>query len=134
MAAYLSPGWFDDVNRAAGADDELAGAIAGASVTIQQVVTDGPAGEVRYWVRLQDGRFEACPGQADGPDATVTQSYDTAVEVSLGRLEVEAAILAGRIRLAGDVSALVRHHAALQQVARSFGEVRRHTTYAGSSA
>ena len=131
MAAYLSPGWFDEVNRAAGADDEMASAIAGAAVTIQQVVTDGPGGEVRYWVRLRDGRFEARPGQADGPDATVTQSYDTAAEVSRGRLEVEAAILAGRIRLAGDVAALVRHQAALQQVARSFDEVRRHTTYAG---
>lgn len=134
MAAYLSPGWFDDVNRAAGADDALAGAIAGAAVTIQQVVTDGPDGEVRYWVRLREGRFEAGPGQADGPDATVTQSYDTAVEVSRGRLEVEAAILAGRIRLAGDVATLVRQQAALQQVARSFDDVRRHTTYADCSA
>lgn len=134
MATYLSPGWFDEVNRAAGADADLAGAIAGGAVTIQQVVTHGPDGEVRYWVRLRDGRFEAGPGQADGPDATVTQSYDTAVEVSRGRLGVEAAILAGRIRLAGDVATLVRHQAALQQVARSFDEVRRHTTYAGCPA
>lgn len=129
MAAYLSPAWFDDVNAAAGHSAEVRATTAGARVTIQQVVTGGPAGDVAYWVRLDDGRVEAGPGRAEDPDATVTQSYETAVALSTGRLEVEAAILGGRIRLAGDVAALVRHHDALAGVAGAFDQVRRRTTY-----
>lgn len=129
MAAYLSAAWFEDVNRAARADERLAGDTAGARVTIQQVVTGGPAGDVRYWVRVDDGVVEAGPGAVEAPDATVTQSYETAVAVSRGELSVEHALLDGRVRLAGDVSALLRHAGALGEVAAAFGEVRDRTTY-----
>jgi alkyl sulfatase BDS1-like metallo-beta-lactamase superfamily hydrolase len=129
VAAYLSAAWFEDVNRAARAGERLAGATAGARVTIQQVVTGGPAGYVRYWVRVDDGVVEAGPGAVEAPDATVTQSYGTAVAVSRGELSVEHALLEGRVRLSGDVSALVRHAAALGEVAAAFGEVRDRTAY-----
>ena len=126
MARYLSQAWFDDVNAAGAAAPEAAQP----TVTIQQVVTGGPEGEVRYWVRVSGAGLEAGPGTAHRADATVTQSYETAVEVSQGRLGVEDAILAGRIRLSGDVALLVRHQAAFQAVAGAFDQVRDRTTYA----
>ena len=130
MAAYLSPAWFDDVNATASADGGLATATAGAHVVLQQVVTGGPAGDVRYWVGVDDGAVEAGAGDAARPDAVVTQSYDTAVAVSRGELTVEEAILAGRARLSGDIGLLVRHQAALLGVAAALGPVRDRTTYA----
>ena len=129
MAAYLSPAWFEDVNEAARSSAELRSATAGARVTIQQVVTGGPTGEVRYWVRLHDGAVEAGPGDTEAPDATVTQSYETAVAVSRGDLAIEEALLEGRVRLGGDVAVLLRHAAALGGVAAAFGQVRDRTTY-----
>ena len=131
MVDYLSPAWLDEVNAAARGSDELRSATAGARVTIQQVVTGAPAGDVRYWVRVDDGRVEAGAGEAGAADATVTQSYETAVEVHRGALDVQGAILAGRVRLSGDVTVLVRHSAALQGVAGAFAEVRQRTTYPG---
>ena len=119
------PGWHPDAR----ADERLARSTAGARVTIQQVVTGGPAGDVRYWVRIDDGAVEAGPGEVEEPDATVTQSYTTAVAVSRGELAVEEALLEGRVRLAGDVSVLLRHAAALGGVAEAFGGVRDRTTY-----
>ncbi len=129
MVVYLSPAWFDEVNRAASASPDVRSATAGVRVTIQQVVTDGPSGTVRYWVRLDDGVVEAGPGDAERPDATVTQSYETAVAVSRGDLAVEAALLEGRVRLTGDVGVLLRHAAALGGVGAAFGQVRDRTTY-----
>ena len=130
MAAYLSPAWFDDVNATARADASLPTATAGVHLVLQQVVSDGPAGDVRYWVRVEDGTVEAGPGAAPRPDAVVTQSYDTAVAVSRGALTVEGALLAGRTRLSGDIGLLVRHQAALLGVAAALGPVRERTTYA----
>lgn len=123
MAAYLSPAWFDEVNSAARGDDDLHSSTAGACVTIQQVVAGGPDGDVRYWVRLDDGRVEAGPGGAEGADATVTQSYDTAVAVYRGELAVEEALLAGRIRLRGDMGVLLRNQVALRGAARALAAV-----------
>jgi hypothetical protein len=129
VAAYLSPAWFDEVNDAARTSDELRSVTAGARVVIQQVVVGGPEGEVRYWMRLDDGTVMAAPGDAEQPDATVTQSYDTAVAVNRGELEVETALLDGRIRLTGDVGALLQNQSALHGVASAFGAVRDRTTY-----
>lgn len=129
MAAYLSSAWFDDLNELARADVGLRTATAGARVIIQQVVTGGPGGDVRYWVRLDDGLVEAAPGEATQADATVTQSYPTAVALSRGELRVQDALLAGQARLTGDVGALVRHQAALQAVATALATVHSRTTY-----
>lgn len=129
MAAYLSAAWFEDVNRVARADGELARTTAGARVTIQQIVWAGPTGDTRYWVQIDDGVVEVGSGEAPGADATVAQSFETAVAVSRGDLPVEQALAEGRIRLSGDVSVLLRHAAALGGVAAAFGEVRTRTTY-----
>ena len=126
---YLSPRWFEEVNQAACTSAELRAATAGARVTIQQVVVDGPEGDVRYWVRVDDGTVEAGRGDAHDADATVSQSYETAVAVSRGDLGVEAALQAGRIRLSGDIAVLVRHQAALGAVGGALGAVRDRTTY-----
>jgi len=129
VAAYLSPAWFDDVNATARADASLPTATAGVHLVLQQVVSGGPAGDVRYWVRVDDGAVDAGPGEAPHPDAVVTQSYDTAVAVSRGALTVEGALLAGLARLSGDIGLLVRHQAALLCVAAALGPVRERTTY-----
>ena len=129
MAGYLSRAWFDEVNGAARASADLRSLTTGTHVTIQQVVTGAPSGDVRYWVRIDNGAVEARPGLAGSADATVTQSYDTAVAVSRGELAVEHALLDGRIRVAGDVRALLRHAGALGGVAAAFGQVRDRTSY-----
>ena len=130
LAAYLSQGWFDDANEVARGDGRLRAATAGARVTIQQVVTGGPDGDVPYWVRVDDGSVETGPGRAAAPDATVSQSYATAAALSRGELSVEDALLAGRARITGDVAALVRHQTALLHVATALDHVRARTTYA----
>ena len=133
VARYLSESWFDEVNEAAGASASLKEATAGVRLVIQQVVTGGPDGEVRYWLRMEDGTVEGRLGDAEAagvePDATFTQSYRTAVAVSRGELRAEDALLAGRIRLRGDLGVLVRHQAALAGLADAFTDLRRRTEY-----
>lgn len=129
MAAYLSPAWFAEVDEMAKAGMRLHPERAAGRLTIQQIVTGGASGEVRYWVRVDDGRVHFGTGAAEAPDATVTQSYETAAAISRGELGVEAAILAGRIRLSGDVGVLVQHQATLHGVAGAFEALRARTTY-----
>lgn len=129
MPRYLSPQWFEEVNAATRPEGQAADTTGAARLTLQQVVTGAPEGEVRYWVRVRDGSVEAGLGEAAEADATVSQSYDTAVAVVTGQLSVQAALMAGRIRLSGRISALVDQHEALEGIDAAFADVRRRTTY-----
>ena len=129
VARYLSPAWFEEVNAAA-RRSPLAGARAsGARLTVQQVVTDGPEGEVRYWVHLEEGVVRTGLGNAPDADATVRQSYQTAVALVTGELSVQSALMAGRVRLSGDVGALLDHQEVLGEAGAAFADVHRHTSY-----
>lgn len=133
MAQYLSQGWLDEVNEAARNSDALKAATAGVCLTLQQVVTGLPEGEVRYWLRIDDGTVQTGLGTAAdaeaSPDATVTQSYQTAVAVLRGELSTEEAFLNGRIRLRGDIGVLVRHQNVLNNLGQAFREVHSRTEY-----
>lgn len=134
MARYLSQAWFDEVNEVARSSQELREATAGTRLTVQQVVTDGPDGEVRYWLSVDDGSVEVHVGElgaAEGEaDATVSQTYETAAAVSRGELRTEEAFLAGHIRLRGNIPLLLTHQATLNSLGQAFAQVRRHTEYA----
>ncbi|HEX2064959.1 MAG TPA: SCP2 sterol-binding domain-containing protein [Acidimicrobiales bacterium] len=129
VARYLSAEWFDDVNQAARNSPELAEATRNVHLTLQQVVTGGPEGDVRYWVTVDGGHVEAGLGRVPDPDVTVTQSYETAVAVSTGSLGARAAVMDGRVRLSGDTAALREHHEALAGLDALFAPVRARTRY-----
>jgi putative sterol carrier protein len=127
MARYLSPEWFDDLNAAARQRSEP---VPGSTrLTLQQVVTDGPDGEVRYWVRLDGGTVRAELGEAESPDAVISQSYDTAVGLVRGDVRVQTALMSGDIRLAGDIATLVDRQEELRGLDAAFTDLRGRTSY-----
>lgn len=96
-------------------------------------MTGGPDGDLRYWVHIEDGSVRAVLGDAEAaqldPDATVTESYETAAAVNRGELSTEDAFLEGRIRLRGDIAVLLRHQSVLNMLGEAFAEVRSRTEY-----
>jgi alkyl sulfatase BDS1-like metallo-beta-lactamase superfamily hydrolase len=128
VARYLTPEWFEELNSAARSDEVRAAAV-GARLSLQQIVTGGPGGDVRYWVRLDDGTVEAGLGDAEDRDATVTQSWDTAVAVMAGDLDVQTALMRGQVRISGNVAPLIEAQAAMEAVTAAFQRVRQGTSY-----
>lgn len=129
MARYLSPEWFEDVNAAAPQRPATEDAARPAHLTLQQVVTGSPDGDVRYWVSVGGGQMAAGLGEADDPDATISQSYQTAVAVVTGQLRVQTALMSGQIRLAGDIGALIEHQEALHGLDTALAGVLARTSY-----
>ena len=130
VARFLSPEWFDDVNAAAAGDDVAAAVTPGLRLVVQQVVTDGPDGDVRYAVRIEDGHMSVVPGEADDADVTVTEDHATATAVSRGELAAPVAFMTGRIRVSGDTRVLLHAQPALHRIDTLFASVRERTTYA----
>lgn len=124
MAQYLSQGWLDELNQAAGGQMGE-----GPVLTIQQVVSDSPAGEIRYTVRVGTAGVHATLGDAPDADVTISQSYATAAALARGELSTHAAFLAGRVRLAGAVTALLEHAGDLAGLDAALAPVRARTTY-----
>ncbi len=128
MARYLSAEWLDDLNGAAAQRSDPAPA-GPARLSLQQVVTGGPDGEVRFWIRLDGGRVTAGLGEATSPDAVISQSYDTAVGVVRGDVRVQTALMSGEIRLAGNIATIVDHQEALRGLDATFSDLRGRTSY-----
>src|SRR5580765_3025911 len=111
MARYLSDEWFAQLNAAAGGG--LHGATAGEKLVVQHVVTGGPDGDVMFHVDIHDGTVTFASGPAPSAAVTFTQDYATAAAIGRGELSAQRAFMAGQLRVAGDLPALVEHHDAL---------------------
>ncbi|MGI9120418.1 MAG: SCP2 sterol-binding domain-containing protein [Acidimicrobiales bacterium] len=129
MARFLSPQWLDDAAACAAASPELAGATVGVRLRVQQVVTGGPDGEVRYSVSINDGQVELCSGFQPDADVTFVADWATAVAMATGTVAAQEAFTTGRLQVRGDIDALLRHGPALVGLDAVFASVREQTTY-----
>jgi hypothetical protein len=145
MARYLSPEWVHSFDAALGALD-LTEAIAAAgegsllaadgSFAVAQVVegvpgeadgagTGGATGTVRTVLTIAEGHAHLAldpDGTAsDAADVTMLLGYADALAMARGELEPADALASGRIRVRGDLSALVAAQAVLQAASAQIG-------------
>jgi len=126
MARYLSPEWVAAFDAALGALDlsdavEAAGAgslaAADGTFSVAQLVTGvpggpdgtGPEAEVRVVLTVAGGRARLVldPGHAVPSTATIVLGYADALAMARGELDPADALAAGRVRVRGDLAALV---------------------------
>lgn len=125
MARFLSQEWIDDITAAA-AGVELP---AEASIVVGQLVTDAPDGDVSYRFGFTDGHLDVKLAPVDDADIVLIQDYATAVAIARGELAAQEAVADGRLKLRGDVGALVRNGPAVAATAAIFARVRDRTTF-----
>jgi hypothetical protein len=134
VARYLSPQWVQSFDAALGSLD-LTEAIAAAGVgsllaadgafAVAQVVEGAPDGTVRTVLTIAEGRAHLAldpDGTAsDSAEVTMLLGYADALAMARGELEPADALAAGRIRVRGDLSALVAAQAVLQAASALLG-------------
>ena len=98
-------------------------------MVLGQVVTGAPQGEVRYQLRITGGQITIDDKPPDGTDATFTEDYATAVALFRGELSPQDALMAGRIKVAGNMAAIMANQTALAALGPLFADVRSATTY-----
>lgn len=112
---FLSPEWAEAVKVELNGNEAFRSAAASASATIQQVITTSE-GETHYWIKIADGAIDLGVGDVEGPDATITQSYDTAVKLAKSELNAVTAFMTGQIKIAGNMGLLLGLQGALAQL------------------
>ena len=78
---FLSDEWAQALKTELNASDSFKEAATGKTATIQQVISGG-GDEIHYWISLADGAIDMGIGDADTPDATITESYEVAVALA----------------------------------------------------
>jgi hypothetical protein len=137
MARFLSPAWFAEVASLGPTRPAPARAGGTAELVLEQVVRDTPDGEVRYRVVVAGGSaYIEGPaagvntnGGSAAPDLTITCDWATATAMAQGELSTHAALLAGRLRVKGNMARLAGRSAALNGLDPVPPQVRRQTTY-----
>lgn len=124
MAKFLTQEWGDEVREALNSSDTVKNAIQGVDLTVQQVVTDVPdEGEVKYWTQFKDGEVNGEIGEADNPDVTISQNYETAAAMNKGELNAQAAFMQGKLKVTGNMGKLLQNQGALQAIGPVMAEV-----------
>jgi putative sterol carrier protein len=129
MVGYLSDAWMHELDTAAKASERLRTAVAGVQLTVQQVIKDGPDGDVTFHLDIADGDVSVAQGVAADPDVTFTQDHATAVAIGRGELSAQAAFMAGRLRVGGNVALLMEQQRAFSGIDDVFADVRGRTSY-----
>jgi len=125
VARFLSPAWVAEL-AAAAADVE---APAEEVMTVRQVVVDSADEPVTWALRVAGGRVAVDADGAAHADVTLTTDRATATALARGDLAVADAFMAGRLRVAGDLSTLLRAGGVLGAVEAAFASVRARTTW-----
>ena len=112
---FLSPEWAEALKAQLNGSDAFKQAAQGQHATIQQVIS-GPDGETHYWIRVTDGAIDMGLGQAEDPDATISESYDTAVSLAKSQLSPVTAFMTGQIKVTGNMGLLLGMQGVLSQL------------------
>lgn len=137
MPRYLTPEWVESFDRALGAldlSDAVAAAGAGSLAaadgrfSVVQVVTGVPddvaaGGEVHLVLTVAEGqaRLALDPAKSVGGTATIVLGYPEALAMAQGALDPADALAAGRVRVRGDLAALVAGQDVLAEAAARLG-------------
>jgi putative sterol carrier protein len=112
---FLSPEWAEQVKVALNADDAFRSAAASSSARLLQIIA-GPEGETRYWITIGEGAIDMGLGALESPDATISQSYETAVALARSELSPVTAFMTGKIKVQGNMGLLLGLQGALSRL------------------
>jgi SCP-2 sterol transfer family len=138
MPRYLSPEWVESFDAALGAldlSDAVAAAGAGSLAaadgrfSVVQIVTGVPedvqagGGDVHLVLTVAEGkaRLGLDPAGTVGGTATIVLGYAEALAMARGELDPADALAAGRVRVRGDLAALVAGQDVLAEAAARLG-------------
>lgn len=125
MAEFLSDAWIEDLTAAA----TTTTLPADLHLVIQQVVLDEAGEERAFTVRIADGAVTVSPGQASDAEVTFTQDRATAAAIAQGELSAQAAFMAGRLRVGGDLRLVMERARELSVVSDVFAQARATTSW-----
>ena len=128
VVQYLSDEWISAVAQEIATDATIKVAAVEHSVSISQLVTGTPFGDVSYHLVCRDGAVSFKKGAASS-DVLFTQTYATAVGVATGSINAADAFINGHVRFQGDHQRLIDAQPLFGALDAVFARVRLRTAF-----
>lgn len=128
VVRYLSDEWISAVAQEIATDKALKIAAAAPSVSVTQLVTGTPFGDVTYHLVYRDGAVSFKKGAAPS-DVVFTQTYATAVGVATGNINAADAFINGHVQFQGDHQRLIDAQPFFAALDAVFARVRLRTAF-----
>ena len=119
MAQFLSDEYLANATDALAAHSGFGAAIANTELALQFNVSDAPDGEITYYITVSDGAAQMASGTLADADVTISNTYDTAVDISKGDLNTQMAFMTGKLKVEGNMAKLLMNQAMLGEFAEA---------------
>jgi hypothetical protein len=123
VAEFLTREWVDELDAAARRAARFETDAGGTPFTIELRVGGAPSGEFVYQMTVSDGAARFAVGSPGAPDLVVLLDAGSAARIRSGEENVQDALLAGALKVRGDLEGLVGRASALAAVGAVFGEL-----------
>jgi putative sterol carrier protein len=120
---FLSDEHLAAATEALNANEDFVNSIANIDMGLQFHVTEGPGGDIDYYLKVGDGAATMTPGELDSPDVSITSSHETALALFTGELNTQMAFMTGKIKVAGNMAVLMMNQAVISKWAATVGDV-----------
>lgn len=120
---FLSDEWVEELKERLNSSESFRKNAGDAKATLQQVITGGPEGERRYWIKITDGQIDMGPGDVEQPDATITQDYDTASAMARSEVSPVSAFMTGKLQVNGSMMLLMQLQGAISELPKAMDEM-----------
>ena len=104
---FLSDDHMAAATAALAADGDFANSITNINMGLQFEVTEGPSGDINYYLTVADGSATMEIGELDGADVSISSTYETAAAMFKGELNTQMAFMTGKIKVAGNMAVLM---------------------------
>jgi putative sterol carrier protein len=104
---FLSEDHMAAATAALQADDDFVTSIANINMGLQFQVTDGPRGDIDYYLTVGEGAATMALGELEGADVSISSTYETAEALFTGDLNTQMAFMTGKIKVAGNMAILM---------------------------
>jgi putative sterol carrier protein len=115
VAKFLSEEFMTEASETLSTNPGFQNAISNVELGVQFNVTDGPDGDVAYYLDIADGNASMELGELGGADVTLTSTYETFVGISKGELNTQMAFMTGKLKVSGNMAKLMMNQAVFSQ-------------------
>jgi putative sterol carrier protein len=121
---FLSEEWAKAITDALNSSEDFKRAATAQQAKLQQVVTGMPDGaDVKYYFKLDNGSAEVAMGELADAEATISQSYDTAVAINKQELNAQNAFMQGKLKISGNMMKLMQLQGVVNTMPRAVSGV-----------
>ena len=126
---FLSPEWVDALDRAARRSPGLTGCTGADALVLEQRIALPDGSEHAHHIVLGDADARVIAGRARAPDIVLHTDLAIACDLARGVVNAQHALAAGRLRVGGNLDALVERSDVLRGLDDVFASVRTTTTF-----